>query len=74
MPDSSELQQLAQTTAFRHPGVPITDNVIGERQAGFAEEIAADEARPGAVPPPVPTRPAPRQPLSVRLRELAEGG
>jgi hypothetical protein len=74
MPESSEQQQLAQTTAFRHPAVPITDDVIGERPAGFAEEIAEDEGRPGAVPPPLPSRPAPRQPLSVRLRELAERG
>jgi hypothetical protein len=72
MPDSNDQPLIAQTTAFRHPAVPITDEVIGERPAGFVEEIASDEIRQGAIPPPPPSRPAPRESLSARLRALSE--
>jgi hypothetical protein len=74
MPDSQEQPRIAQTTAFRHPSVPINDKLIGERPAGFVDEIADDEVRQGAIPPPPPSRPAPREPLSVRLRALTERG
>ena len=59
-------------TAFRHPGAGIADAVVGEHRAGISEETAPDGERPGAVPPPPPTRPAPTEPLSTRLRALTE--
>lgn len=74
MAESSGQQHLAPTMSFRHVGVRISDALIGERRAGIAEDIADGEGRPGAVPPPLPTRPAPREPLSARLREVAERG
>jgi hypothetical protein len=65
--------ELDRTVAFRPAWIPLQDRVFAEHAAGFVEETAGDlDARPGAVPPPAPLRPAPTQSLSARLRDRFE--
>jgi hypothetical protein len=67
--------ELAGTVAYRPTGLPLEDQVIAEHRAGFVEETADDVGeRPGAVPPPAPTRPVPRESLSARLHERFKQG
>ncbi|GAA1109875.1 hypothetical protein GCM10009663_59330 [Kitasatospora arboriphila] len=68
MPPNSE-PQLDQPVAFRPDSLRIHDDIIADYSAGHDEQTPADAAeRPGAVPPPAPTRPAPQEPLAARLR------
>lgn len=61
--------EIDRPVAFRPDSLRAHDGVLAERQAGYAQATAEGvESRPGAVPPPAPTRPAPREPLAARLR------
>lgn len=74
MSDSKPEPQLAPAVAFRPVGVPIPDRVF-THAAGFVDETVGDiSRRPGAVPPPPPTRPAPTESISARLRARFEQG
>ena len=67
--------ELARTVAYRPPEFPIEDRVLAEHATGFVEQTADDVAgQPGAVPPPAPTRPVPRESLAARLRARFEKG
>jgi hypothetical protein len=56
------------TVAFRPPWMPVQDGVLAEQARGFVEDLAPEqEERPGAVAPPVPKKPAPRESLRERL-------
>jgi hypothetical protein len=57
--------QLERTVAFRPAWLASKDRVLGEQRGGAVDEVAV-EARPGAVPPPAPSRPAPRTSLRDR--------
>jgi hypothetical protein len=61
--------ELDQPVAFRPDSLRIHDDVLADHRAGHLDETAAGvAARPGAVPPPAPTRSAPREALAARLR------
>jgi hypothetical protein len=54
--------------AFRPLWQPVQDRVIAEHARGFVENLAPEgEQGPGAVPPPVPKKLAPRESLRERL-------
>lgn len=73
--DRKSEPELARVVAFRPADSPIQDGVLAEHRAGVLEETAGeDSARPGAVPPPAPTRPAPHESISARLRARFEEG
>jgi hypothetical protein len=64
--------KLDPTVAIRPAGVPIPDQIF-THAAGFVDETAHDvPERSGAVPPPAPTRPAPTESISARLRARFE--
>ena len=75
VPERRSEPELDRTVAFRPADSPIADAVLAEHASGFVEETAGDSPpRPGAVPPPAPTRPAPRASFASRMRERLEGG
>jgi hypothetical protein len=63
--------ELPPTVAFRPAGVPIPDQVFAHSR-GFVGDTAEVPERPGAVPPPAPTRRAPTESISARLRARFE--
>lgn len=60
--------RLERTVSFRPPWLASRDGVIADHTGGFLDETPV-APRPGAVPPPAPTRPAPRESLRTRLEQ-----
>jgi len=73
MPDRIE-PTVDRKVAFRPAGIEVHDRVIAEHSAGHVDHVVDIPARPGAVPPPLPTGHVPRESLAARLRALIEEG
>jgi hypothetical protein len=59
--------ELSQPVAFRPPWLEVPDHDLGEHTRGHAPDLAPDTgARPGSVPPPLRSRPAPTGSLRER--------
>ncbi len=75
MPEQHSEPAIDRKVPFRPAGFEIHDRVLAEHPAGFVEHLASDvPSRPGAVLPPAPTRPAPRESIAARLRARMDEG
>lgn len=75
MSESTKHPAIDAKVAFRPAGFEVHDRVVAEHPAGHVEATAAGvPSRPGAVPPPEPTRPAPRESIAARLRAQIDEG
>ena len=72
---ASKQPEIAPTVAFRHPGIEIPDQVIGDHRVGYMEqETKRERGEAPSLLPPYPDEPAPRTSLLERLRKRLERG